>query len=182
MKKQIMLAAMLAGATLGVNAQTTTPATTNNQTTNNGTTTTAQGTNTANRPYASQTNYNTLAQSRVPKNVIDTYGTSYNGATETKWQGNGTDYRTSFKHDGKDMSVTYDKNGKMTESRTGMKMTDLPMSVQTAMKGKNANMPYEVKMGNNTYYSGQVDGQEMYYDNKGKSVDMNKIMKNPKRK
>ncbi len=185
MKKQIMLAALLAGATLGVNAQTTTPTTTNNQTTKNGATTTAQGTNTANRPYQSQTNYNTMAESRVPQNIRDTYGSSYTGATGTKWEGNDNGYRSTFKHNGKDMSVSYDKNGKMTESRTGMKMTDFPQSVQTAMKGKEANMPYEVKMGNNTYYSATVGGKEMYYDKSGKSVDMgsmnNKSMNNPKK-
>jgi len=171
MKKQIILAALLAGATLGVNAQTTTPTTTNNQTTNNGATTTQQGNNAANRPYASQTNYNTLAESRVPENIRSTFGTSYAGVTETKWQGNGKDYRTSFKRDGRDMSVTYDMNGKMTETRTSMNMTDLPMSVQTQLKGKNANMPYEVKMGNNTYYWTQVSGKDMYYDKNGKLMD-----------
>lgn len=181
MKKTIFLAALLAGATLGVNAQSTTPTTTNNQTTKNGTTTTAQSTQTANRPYASRTNYNTLSEARVPKNIRDTYGSSYNGATETKWQGNGTDYRTSFKRDGKQMSVTYDKDGSMTESRTSMKMTDFPQSVQTSLKNRNATMPYEVKISNNTYYSAQVDGKEVYYDKNGKSVDM-KSTSNPKKK
>ncbi len=180
-----MLAALLAGATLGVNAQSTTPTTTNNQTTRNGTTTTAQGTNTANRPYQSQTNYNTLNESRVPQNIRDTYGSSYNGATGAKWEGNDTGYRSTFKHSGKDMSVTYDKNGKMMESRTGMRMTDFPQSVQNSMKGKNATMPYEVKRGNDTYYSAKVGGKDMYYDKNGKSVDMgsmnNKSMNNPRK-
>ncbi len=79
------------------------------------------------------------------------------------------------------MSVIYDKNGKMTESRTSMEMTDFPQSVQTAMEGKNANMPYEVQMGNNTYYSATVGDQEMYYDKNGKPMDMNS-MRNPKMK
>jgi len=187
MKKQILLAALLAGATLGVNAQTTTPTTTNsqgttnNQSTNNGTTTIQQGTNTANRPYQSQTNYNMMTESGIPQNIRDTYGSSYNGATGTKWEGDGTNYRSTFQQNGKNMSVIYDKNGKMTESRTSMEMTDFPQSVQTAMKGRNANMPYEVKMGNNTYYSATVGDQEMYYDKTGKSVDMNS-MRNPKMK
>ena len=179
MKKQIMLAALLAGATLGASAQqTTTPNTTNNrnnQTTNNGTTTTSQSTNTANRPYASRTNYNTLAESRVPQNVRSTYGSSYKGVTGAKWESDGQNYRSSFKRDGKDMSVTYDKTGKMTESRTRMEMTDFPQSVRTSMKGKNATNAYEVKRGNDTYYSATVDGKEMYYDRSGKSVDMNSM-------
>ncbi len=171
MKKQIILAALMAGATLGANAQTTTPPTTNNQTTNNGATTTQQGTNTANRPYASQTNYNTLAESRVPENIRNTFGSSYTGVTGTKWQGDGQNYRSSFMNNGKNMSVTYDNKGKLMETRTSMNMTDLPMSVQTQLKGKNANMPYEVKMGNNTYYSTQVGGKDMYYDKNGKLMD-----------
>lgn len=170
-----MLAALLAGAMLGVNAQTTTPTTTNNQTTNNGTTTTQQGTNTANRPYQSQTNYNTLNDSRVPQNIRDTYGSSYNGATGTKWESDGQNYRTSFQRDGRDMSVTYDKDGKMTESRTSMEMNDFPRSVRNSMKGKNATNAYEVKRGNDTYYSATVGDREMYYDKNGKSVDMSSM-------
>lgn len=172
-----MLAAMVAFAAASTNAQTTT----NNQTTNRGVTTTAQtNANTANMPYMGQANYNTMDANKVPMNVQKTFGSDYAGTKGAKWDSNNDVYRSSFKNkDGRDMSVLYDRNGKMRESRTSMTMKDLPSSVQTSM-GKNATMPYEVKVGNNTYYSGKVNGKDMYYDSKGKTVNMPKMSNMPK--
>lgn len=179
-----MLAAMVAIAVTSANAQTTTPTTpttTNNQTTTSSATTTMQNNaNTANMPYSSQANYNAMDANKVPMNVQKTFGTDYADMKDAKWDSNDDVYRSSFKRDGKDMTVTYDKSGKMRESRTGMTMKDLPASVQTSM-GKNANMPYEVKVGNQTYYSNKVDGKDMYYDNKGKAVKMPKMSNMPKK-
>ena len=73
------------------------------------------------------------------------------------------------------MSAVYDKNGKVREMRTGLKMNELPMAVQNSLKGKDANMPYKVKVGNNTYYSTKVAGKETYFDANGKSVTMPKM-------
>lgn len=176
MKRTLMLAAFVALTTVAVQAQSTTPQTTNNQTANNGKVTTQMQTgNTANLPYSSQANYNMMDANKVPQSVRTTFGSSYKGVTDARWEGNNDVYRSSFTRDGKNMSAVYDKSGKLREMRTGMQMRDLPMSVQNSLKGQNANMPYEVKVGNNTYYSTQVGGKETYYDAKGKSVNMPKI-------
>ncbi len=176
MKRTLMLAALAALATASVQAQTTTPQTTNNQTSNQGTVTTStQTSNSANLPYSSQANYNTMDATKVPQHVRTTFGSSYQGITDARWDSNDDVYRSSFQQNGKDVSITYDKTGKMREMRTGMQMEDLPLSVRNSLKGTEANLPYEVKVGNETYYSATVGGKETYYDAKGKAVSMPKI-------
>lgn len=176
MKRTFMLAALVAISTVAVQAQTTNPATTNNQTTNNGTVTTQTQTgNTANLPYSSQANYNMMDANKVPQNVRTTFGSSYQDVTNAKWESNNDVYRSSFQRNGKNMAVIYDKTGKMREMRTEMQMNDLPMSVRNSLTGKEANLPYEVKVGTNTYYSATVGGKETYYDANGKAVTMPKI-------
>lgn len=171
-----MLTALAVLAIAGAQAQTTTPQPTNNQTSNEGTVTTSTQTgNVANLPYSSQANYNTMDATRVPQNVRSSFGSSYQGITSATWDSNNDVYRSSFQRDGKHTMVTYDKSGKMREMRSGMQMSDLPLSVRNSLKGQEANMPYEVKVGNNTYYSATVGGKEMYYDSKGKSVKMPKM-------
>ncbi len=175
MKHTIMLVALAALATASVEAQTTTPQTTNNQTSNQGTVTTStQTSNSANLPYSSQANYNRMDATQVPQNVQNTFGSSYQGVTGATWDSNNDVYRSSFQRDGKNMSVTYDKAGKMREMRTGIPMNDLPLSVRNSLKGQEANLPYEVKVGNTTYYSATVGGKETYYDANGKAVTMPK--------
>jgi hypothetical protein len=175
MKHSLMVAALTALTSVAVQAQTTTSTTTNNQTANNGTVTTQMQTgNTANLPYSSQANYNMMDANKVPQNIRDTFGSSYKDITDAKWDSNNDVYRSSFKRDGKMMSTTYDKSGNIREMRTGMQMSDLPISVQNSLKGTEANLPYEVKVGNNTYYSATVDGRETYYDSNGKMVKIPK--------
>ena len=176
MKRTLMLAAFAALTTVAVQAQTTTPQSTNNQTVNNGAVTTqTQTSSSANLPYSSQAHYNTMESTKVPQPVQSSFGSSYQDVTDARWESNNDVYRSSFTRNGKNMSAIYDKAGKLREMRTGVQMSDLPVSVQNSLKGKNANMPYEVKVGTNTYYSTQVDGQETYYDAQGKSVTLPKI-------
>lgn len=176
MKRTLMLAALVAMTTVAVQAQTSTPQTTNNQAANNGKVTTPmQNGNTANLPYSSQANYNMMDANKVPQSVRTTFGSSYKDVSDARWEGNNDVYRSSFTRDGKNMSAVYDKNGQLREMRTGMKMNELPVSVQNSLKGQDATMPYEVKVGNNTYFSTKVAGKETYYDAEGKSVTMPKM-------
>ena len=171
-----MLAALAALATAGVQAQSTTPQTTNNQTATQGTVTTrTQTSSSANLPYSSQAHYNTMDATKVPQNVRTSFGSSYTDATGTQWESNNDVYRSSFTQNGKNRSVIYDKNGQVREMRTGIQLSDLPTAVQTSLQGKEANLPYEVKVGNSTYYSTTIGGKETYYDSNGKAVTMPKI-------
>ncbi|MPR34804.1 hypothetical protein [Salmonirosea aquatica] len=169
MKRSIILAALAAITTLGVQAQSTTPQT------NAPATTQTQPGNTANLPYSGLATYNVLDPNRVPQNVKTSFGTDYQGINGAKWESNNDVYRSTFMQNGKNMSVLYDKNGKMRETRTAMQMSDLPASVRTSLQGKEANLPYEVKVGNNTYYTATVGGKPSYYDANGKAVTMPKM-------
>lgn len=175
MKRTLILAALASFTMVAVQAQTTTPQTTNNQAANNGKVTTQMQTgNTANLPYSSQANYNMMDANKVPQSVQTTFGSSYKDVTDTRWESNDDVYRSSFTQNGKNMSAVYDKSGKIREMRTSLEMSDLPVSVQNSLKGKEANMPYEVQVGNSTYYSTQIGGKETYYDANGKTVTLPK--------
>lgn len=156
-------------------SQTTSPQTTSPPSTNN-TGSTGQNQNNAsnNFPYSSQGAYNSMDATTLPQGIRSSFDTEYNGVTGAKWEGNNDVYRSSFQRDGKQMSVTYDRNGQVRETRSAMEMTDFPMEVQNSFKGKTASTPSEIKVGNNTYYSAQINGQDMYYDSKGKAVKMTK--------
>ncbi len=162
MKHTLLIAAFVA-AGLGANAQTTNPAGTGvNQ---SPTQTTNMGANYVGTPY-----------DKIPKNVQTTFGTAYPGITTSKWESSKTGYRTNFQQNGRDTWVTYDLQGNQQEIRSSMSMDALPLTVQSTLKGQEANYPYEVKVGNETYYTAKVKNKDMYYDINGNA------MKPPKRK
>lgn len=123
-------------------------------------------------PYFSQSTYNAVENTALPPEVTSSFGTKYAGVTGTKWESNNDVYRSSFQQDGKNMSVIYDKTGKMREVRTGTTLTELPSSVQTALNGKNATFPYLIKVNDQTFYSAQVNGQDVYFDSAGNSINV----------
>jgi hypothetical protein len=121
-------------------------------------------------PYADQTNYMTMTYDQVPQEVQLSFGNAYPNAANTRWESNKMGYRTSFEQDGRKMSIWYDLQGKEQERRTGVAMEALPLPVQNQLKGQEANLPYEIKVGNETYYSAEVGGKEVYYNAKGKAI------------
>ncbi len=123
-------------------------------------------------PYMGQGVYDPVEVNKVPQNIQSSFGSDYTGVTGTRWEYNNDVYRSSFMQDGKNRSVLYGQDGRVIETRTGMTVNDLPPSVQNALEGKNATSPYEIKVGQNTYYSTQVDGKEVYYDSNGSAVNI----------
>lgn len=121
-------------------------------------------------PYADQMNYVNMDTEKVPRDVQLSFGKAYPNALGTQWQQGEAGYRSSFQQDGRMMSVSYDATGKAQEIRTSIELDALPLSVKNSLEGKEANLPYEIRVGNDTYYSAQVEGKEMYYDKKGKPV------------
>ena len=183
MKHIMIMASLLMTASMGAMAQT--PATqppaqqapASQQTPTTPQTPTSPQTQTSSdpsMPYFSQATYNAMDTNAVPANVASSFGMNYSGVTGTKWEGNNDVYRSSFQQGGKDMSVIYDKEGKVREVRTGMAVTDMPASIQTALNGQNVTKPYEVTVGKSTYYATQVNGKEVLYDSQGKSLTMPK--------
>lgn len=123
-------------------------------------------------PYTGQGTYSPVETGKIPQNIQSSFGTNYTGVTGARWEYNNDVYRSSFMQDGKNRSVIYGQDGQMIETRTGTTLNDLPSSVQNALQGANATSPYEVKVGDNTYYSTQVGGKEVYYDANGSVVNI----------
>ena len=171
MKRIILLTGMMACVAFGTMAQTTSPATpgtTAPQTAGN------QTSQTSTFPYTGRGTYNSVNMDRVPQNIQSSFGTDYSGVTGATWEFNNDVYRSSFTQDGVNRSVLYGQDGRMIETRTSMTASDLPSSVQNALKGRNATSAYEIRVGDNTYYSTQVGGREMYYDANGGAVKIPK--------
>lgn len=167
MKNTCLAAALVVGIGLGATAQNTG----SNPTPNTQTTYQKAATGI---PYADQTNYMTMTYDQVPKDLQLSFGSAYPHASNATWESNKEGYRTLFEQDGRRMSVRYDMQGKAQEVRTGMDIEALPLPVQNQLKSQEANLPYEIKVGNETYYSAQVGGKEVYYDAKGKQLDFSK--------
>ncbi|TDB63627.1 hypothetical protein [Arundinibacter roseus] len=168
MKKTILIAAFVV-AGLGVSAQTTSP--TQSPTTNP----TQSPTQTQSQNMNVGRDYSSTTFDQVPQGLRTSFGQTYSSVSDAKWERNNAGYRTSFQQDGRDVSIRYDLQGKEQEMRRGIEMNALPASVRSSLKGQEANYPYEVKVGNQTFYSTQVGGKEMYFDKSGKSVQPPKI-------
>lgn len=68
-------------------------------------------------------------QVNVPKSAKDTFSKLYPKATEVKWDKENQDYEASFKLNGKDMSVIFDKDGKVLETETAIEISQLPKGI-----------------------------------------------------
>ncbi|GAB2780927.1 hypothetical protein GCM10027275_25620 [Rhabdobacter roseus] len=177
MKRTIFFTALMASVVFGTMAQTTpqgTPAQTTPQSTPGTTVPQNAGNRTSTTPYMGQGTYNSMDMNRIPQNIQSSFGTDYSGVTGATWEYNNDVYRSSFTQDGKNRSVLYGQDGRMIETRTSTNTSDLPSSVQSALKKQNATSAYEIQVGDNTYYSTQVGGKEMYFDSKGSAVKMPK--------
>lgn len=69
-------------------------------------------------------------QVNVPKPAKDAFVKLYPKATEVKWDKENQGYEASFKLNGKDMSVIFDKEGKVLETETAIEISQLPKGVE----------------------------------------------------
>jgi hypothetical protein len=69
-------------------------------------------------------------QVNIPKTAKDSFSKLYPKAVEVKWDKENQDYEASFKFNGKDMSVIFDKDGKVQETETTIEISQLPKSVE----------------------------------------------------
>jgi hypothetical protein len=69
-------------------------------------------------------------QVSVPKSAKDAFSKLYPKATEVKWDKENQGYEASFKLNGKDMSVIFDKEGKVMETETAIEISQLPKGVE----------------------------------------------------
>ncbi len=108
---------------------------------------------------------------KVPVTVKSAFAKEYTEATSVKWDKEKSDYEASFKMKGEDLSVLFSSEGKVIETEKGIAVTELPTSVQTALKGKKIKEAAIIIKNGKTYYEAEVGGKDHLFDAQGKAVD-----------
>lgn len=66
----------------------------------------------------------------VPKNISTKFLKLYPTVTKSLWDKEGNNYKVDFKKDGKEMSVVFNIKGKVVETETAIKKSELPFGVE----------------------------------------------------
>lgn len=111
-----------------------------------------------------------ISSDKLPQAVKTTFAQQYPKATGVKWEKEQADFEASFKNSSKELSVVYNASGAVKEVETEILISQLPATVQTALKGKKIKEAAEIKKNGKTYYEAQVGGKDLYFDATGKAV------------
>lgn len=128
-------------------------------------------------------------QTNIPKVAKDSFTKLYPKATEIKWDKENQGYEASFKLDGKDVSVIFDKEGKVMETETAIEISQLPKGIEKYVmdnyKGyKITGAAKIVKSNGEETYEAEVtkgkDKKDLLFDKSGKpeKKDVNKENEN----
>ena len=113
-----------------------------------------------------------MTADKIPSVVKESFAKQYPNVKAVKWDKEDADYEASFKMDGKNMSVVLDGKGMEKEVETDIKFSELPMPVQTALKGKKVKEAAIIKKGGKTFYEAEVGGKDLLFEANGKTVKM----------
>lgn len=136
---RMILAALLTTAAPDAWAQVPFPQTMNNQTTKGNTTTQSATYNTGSMPYSSQTNYEGMGG--VPQYRTESSTPSYIGVLGEKWETDKRGRRSTFIHNGQEMSVGNGQPEHEPEHQIQITAPGLPLSVHDSLVGKKSNLP-----------------------------------------
>ena len=126
---RMILAVLLITAAPGAWAQALFPQTMNNNPTN-GTSSTQTGTNTwGTLPYSSQASFNMMEDASVPQSTVKATTPSYIGVLGEKWETDKRGRRSTFIHNGQEMSVGYDMPRNEPERDTQITRPTLPSAL-----------------------------------------------------
>lgn len=128
-------------------------------------------------------------QTNIPKAAKDSFSKLYPKATEVKWNKENQDYEASFKLEGKNMSVIFDKNGKIMETETAIEISQLPKGIEKYVmdnyKGyKITGAAKIVKSNGEELFEAEItkgkDKKDLFFDKNGKpeKKDVNKENEN----
>ena len=119
-----------------------------------------------------EVNAQKMTADKVPSAVKENFAKQYSNVKGAKWDKEGADYEASFKMDGKDMSVVFDGKGLEKEVEKDIKFSELPIPVQTALKGKKVKETAIIKKGDKIFYEAEVGGKDLLFEADGKMVKM----------
>lgn len=112
-----------------------------------------------------------MASDKIPTAVKQAFEKAYPNAKETKWDKEGNnEYEASFKQNSDDISVVIDKKGEIVEVEKEVKFSELPIAVQTALKGKKVKEAAIITKGGKTMYEAEVGGKDLMFDALGKTI------------
>lgn len=128
-------------------------------------------------------------QTNIPKAAKDSFSKLYPKATEVKWDKENQDYEASFKLDGKNMSVIFDKNGKVMETESAIEISQLPKGIEKYVMDnykeyKITGAAKIVKSNGEELFEAEItkgkDKKDMFFDKNGKpeKKDVNKENEN----
>ena len=76
-----------------------------------------------------------ISTDKVPAAVASAFKAKFPNAAKVSWEmENANEYEAEFKMNGEEMSANYDKEGKWMETETEIKVSALPVAVQSALK------------------------------------------------
>ena len=114
-----------------------------------------------------------LAQSgKIPANVKKAFISAHPNAEHTKWDKEKDGYEASFTAGGKQMSVEYDKAGKLVATETSIAFEALPEPVRTYLdthhKGEKVKESALIVAADGTKtYETEVKGKDLLFDAEG---------------
>ena len=108
---------------------------------------------------------------KLPVAVKSAFTIHYAEAKGVKWDKENSDFEASFKLKGENLSVLFDLKGMVVEIEKGITVKELPISVQTAMKGKKIKEAAIITKNGKTYYEAESGGKDYLFDDKGVKVE-----------
>ena len=119
--------------------------------------------------------FSATAQKTPPTAVVTAFNKKFKDVKGVEWgkEKNG-EWEAEFKNKGVEMSANFSADGKWLETETEIKFADLPVAVQTALKGKKVSEAAKiVKADGTTVYEAEVH-QDLIFDANGKVVPQGK--------
>lgn len=74
-----------------------------------------------------------ISADQIPASVISSFKTRFPGVTDVRWEKELSEYEANFKMNGNEISANFDANGKWLETEIEIKVSELPVAVQSAI-------------------------------------------------
>ena len=143
---RMILAALLTTAVPGAWAQAPFPQMVRNQSAQGTLSTQSETGALGTLPYSSQANFTMMENASVPQSTVKTTSPSYIGVLGEKWETDKRGRRSTFLHNGQEMSVGYEPLRNEPEPTTQMR-PNLPSSLSDSLAGKLTTFPTQLRIG-----------------------------------
>lgn len=108
---------------------------------------------------------------KIPLQVKSAFEKSHSTITKIKWEIEGQNYEAGFSLNGIETTEVYILAGKLVETETAIKFSELPVLVQAKLKGvKITETAKIVKADGTVVYEAEVKGKDLLFDVKGNTV------------